>query len=246
MPYICSAILLAATQGPAGVLGVDEHDYALGMAHVFGLTGGIASGKSTVSRRLSARGVPVVDADEVARAVVRPGTAGLAALTEAFGPGILAPDGTLDRKALAAVAFVSRDTQRILNGITHPRIAVETQRRLAAIEGPIACYDAALLVENGLADAFRPLVVVAAPPELQRSRMLSRDGLPTEEADRRIALQKPMADKLAVADYVVQNDKSLDDLTRETDRVLDAILAKLGLAAADFPPPPAAATVGPR
>lgn len=199
------------------------------MAHVFGLTGGIASGKSSVSRLFAAWGIPVVDADEVARAVVLPGSSGLAALVEAFGSSILLPDGTLDRKALAAVAFASREAQARLNGITHPRIAIETQRRLAAIEGPIACYDAALLVENGLADAFRPLVVVTAPPELQRARMVERDGATLEEADRRIALQKPMAEKAAVADFVIDNSKSLDDLRARTHEVLSAIVARLGL-----------------
>lgn len=199
------------------------------MAHVFGLTGGIASGKSSVSRLFAAWGIPVVDADEVARAVVLPGSSGLAALVEAFGSSVLLPDGTLDRKALAAVAFASREAQARLNGITHPRIAIETQRRLAAIEGPIACYDAALLVENGLADAFRPLVVVTAPPELQRARMVERDGATLEEADRRIALQKPMAEKAAVADFVIDNSKSLDDLRARTHEVLSAIVARLGL-----------------
>jgi dephospho-CoA kinase len=224
------------TQGPGGVLGEVAPDYGEPMAHVFGLTGGIASGKSTVSRLFAGRGIPVVDADEVARAVVQPGTPGLAALVEAFGPGILGENGALDRKALADVAFASREAQGRLNGITHPRIAIETQRRLAAITGPIACYDAALLVENGLVDAFRPLVVVAAPPELQRARILSRDGLTSEEADRRIALQKPMADKVAVADFVLQNDKTLDDLRERSTEVLDAILERLGLDPSDFPP----------
>jgi dephospho-CoA kinase len=207
------------------------------MARVFGLTGGIASGKSTVSRRFAARGVPIVDADVVARDVVRPGSEGLAALVAAFGPTILDATGALDRPALAALAFASRDAQRTLNGITHPRIAIETQRRLAAVDGPLACYDAALLVENGLADAFRPLVVVAADEATQITRAIARDGLAEDEIRRRIGLQKPLADKIALADVVIHNDGTLDELLERTDDALDQILRRCDLDLTAFPRP---------
>ena len=203
-------------------------------AAFFGLTGGIASGKSTVSRRFAARGVTVVDADAIAREIVRPGTEGLAALVEAFGPGIVDTNGVLDRQALAAVAFASREAQQRLNAITHPRIAMETQRRLAAAPTSVACYDAALLVENGMADAFRPLVVVAASEATQIARAVARDGLAEEEIRRRIGLQRPLAEKIAFADIVIQNDGSLAELLARADDALDDVLTRLGQRPADF------------
>jgi len=152
--------------------------------HLFGLTGGIASGKSTVAARLRARGVPVIDADEVAREVVAPGTVGLRALVDAFGGGIVGADGALDRKALARVAFSNDGARKRLNAITHPLIAQRTAARaaeLAASGEPLVCYEAALLVENGVADAFRPLVVVACPEDVQLARLRSRDGASVED-----------------------------------------------------------------
>lgn len=193
---------------------------------VFGLTGGIASGKSTVARLLVEEGVPVVDADEVSRAVVVPGSDGLAAVVEAFGRDVLAADGTLDRKALGARVFADADARARLNGILHPRIAAESARRIAALEAEghaLACYDAALLVERGLADAFRPLVVVAAAPAVQRARLVARDGLTEAEADERLAAQAPVAVKIAAADHVIDNDGSLAELRARALAVLDAI-----------------------
>src|SRR3954454_20369681 len=127
---------------------------------LFGLTGGIASGKSTVAGRWKARGLPVIDADALAREVVAPGTEGLAELVQAFGSGIVAPDGTLDRKRLAALAFRDAVARSRLEAITHPRIAnasAELAARLRAEGEPLACYEAALLVERGLSTVFRPL-----------------------------------------------------------------------------------------
>ena len=209
------------------------------MAAFFGLTGGIASGKSTVSRRFAERGVTIVDADAIAREIVLPGTPGLAALVEAFGAGILDAEGALDRQALAAVAFASREAQQRLNGITHPRIAIETQRRLATAPAPLACYDAALLVENGVADAFRPLVVVAADEAIQIARAVHRDGLPEAEIRRRIGLQRPLADKIALADIVIQNDGTLAELVARADAALDQVIGRLGLRPSDFARPAA-------
>lgn len=207
------------------------------MAAFFGLTGGIASGKSTVSRRFAARGVSIVDADALAREIVEPGTPGLAALVEAFGPGILDGNGALDRQALAAIAFASREAQQRLNAITHPRIALETGRRLASAKAPLACYDAALLVENGVADAFRPLVVVAADEATQIARAMARDHLPEAEIRRRIGLQRPLADKVALADVVIHNDGDLAQLIDRADAALDDVIARLGQRTEDFPRP---------
>ncbi|RYE87573.1 MAG: dephospho-CoA kinase [Myxococcales bacterium] len=210
------------------------------MSTVFGLTGGIASGKTAVARRFQERGVPVVDADQVARDVVLPGTAGLAAVVAAFGPAVLRPEGDLDRKALGALVFADPARRASLNSILHPRIAAATAAHLARLDAagePLVCYDAALLVENGLADAFRPLVVVAAAPSLQHARLMSRDGLSEDEARSRIAAQMPLADKLRVADVVITNDTTLAELLAATDRALDDVFARAGVDPARYPAP---------
>jgi dephospho-CoA kinase len=200
--------------------------------HVFGLTGGIASGKSTVAARLRARGVPVIDADEVAREVVAPGTDGLTALVDSFGPAILDARGALDRKALARVAFATDEARRRLNAITHPRIAQRTAEHTQAIRetgAPLACYEAALLVENGIVEMFRPLVVVAAPEAVQLERLSTRDATSREDAMARIRAQKPLAEKIAVADFVIDTTGSLRANQERTDAVLRAICEKLGV-----------------
>ncbi len=199
---------------------------------VFGLTGGIASGKSSVAARFLARGLAVVDADRVARQVVLPGTDGLREVTDAFGPSVLCADGTLDRKALAARIFDRADDRARLNAILHPRIALATQDALEghrAAGRDLACYEAALLVENGLADAFRPLVVVAVSEATQIERLCGRDGVTQAEARARLSAQMPLAQKLAAADLVVRNDDGRDALLTAADAALDAVCTKLGL-----------------
>jgi dephospho-CoA kinase len=193
---------------------------------VFGLTGGIASGKSTVARRFAERGLDVIDADQVARDVVAPGSPGLAAVVQAFGPEILTGDGTLDRPALRERVFGDDTARKTLNAILHPRIGAETMRRTQALAAQgvgLACYEAALLVENGLADAFRPLVVVAVSPEVQRTRLMARDGASAEAAERALAAQLPLEDKVKLADHVIDNDGELAGLITQADSVLDAI-----------------------
>lgn len=200
--------------------------------HVFGLTGGIASGKSTVAGRLRARGVPVIDADELAREVVAPGTDGLRAIVEAFGTGVLGPGGALDRKALARVAFSDVAARKTLEGITHPRItrlALERAQELARAGEPLACYEAALIVENGMADAFRPLVVVACPEDVQVARVRARDGASAEDALARIRAQKPLSEKVAVADHVIDTSGSMEASAKRTEEVLRAICARVGV-----------------
>jgi dephospho-CoA kinase len=200
--------------------------------HLFGLTGGIASGKSTVAARLRARRVPVIDADSLAREVVEPGTAGLRAIVDAFGSGMLAPDGTLDRKALARVAFSDDAARWRLNAITHPLIADLTARRaaeLGARDEPLGCYEAALLVENGVADAFRPLVVVSCPEATQIARIHARDTASVQDALARIRAQKPLAEKVAVADFVIDTTGTIADNARQTDDVLRAVCDRVGV-----------------
>lgn len=200
--------------------------------HLFGLTGGIASGKSLVAARFRARGLAVLDADQVARAVVEPGTAGLSELVARFGLHILTDAGALDRKRLGAIAFAEPDARRALNAIVHPRIAARTQELRAALESEghdVACYEAALLVENGLSAAFQPLVVVIAAPDLQRRRLMQRDALDAVEADQRLAAQAPLEAKIAAAAFLLRNEGSLPELEAEADRVLDAVCAQLGV-----------------
>lgn len=198
---------------------------------LFGLTGGVASGKSTVAERFGERGLVVIDADQVARDVVEPGSAGLAAVVEAFGGEVLGPDGTLDRPALRQRIVDDPEARRRLEGILHPRIGAETMARAMALDAEgvsLACYEAALLVENGLADRFRPLVVVAADAATQRARLVARDGMSDKAADKLIAAQLPLGDKVAVADFVIHNDGSLDQLRRRADEVLDTIRREQG------------------
>lgn len=198
--------------------------------HVFGLTGGLASGKSTVAARLRARGLPVIDADLLAREVVAPGTPGLAAVVEAFGPEVLAADGSLDRARLAEIVFHDEGKRRALNGILHPRIGLASAERVAALDGAgeeLACYEAALLVENGLADAFRPLVVVAVSEEEQIARAMARDGATREQARARIAAQLPLAAKIATADHVIDTSGPREETVKRVDEVLDEIRRRL-------------------
>jgi dephospho-CoA kinase len=197
---------------------------------VFGLTGGLASGKSTVAACFRARGVPVIDADKIAREVVAPGSEGLARVVEAFGEGVLLPDGALDRARLGELIFAAPEKRRALNAILHPRIGARSAERIAALEAAgeeLACYEAALLVENGLSDAFRPLVVVAVPLVVQVARAMARDGSTEEQARARIAAQLPLAAKIAAADHVIDNAGELSTTARRADEVLDAIRAEI-------------------
>lgn len=207
---------------------------------LFGLTGGIASGKSAVAARFRARGVPVIDADQLARDVVARGTPGLSAIVETFGAAVLDTDGALDRKALAARVFADPAERRRLNAIVHPLIGAATAdatARLAAEGTPLACYEAALIVENGVADAFRPLVVVSAPYELQLSRAMTRDGATEAETRARLDAQSPLAAKIAAADHVIDNGGTRDALVLAADDVLDRILAGEGLERERYPRP---------
>jgi dephospho-CoA kinase len=192
---------------------------------VFGLTGGIGTGKSTVARMFAARGVPVVDADALARDVVAPGTVGNAEIAAAW-PQAIAPDGAVDRKKLAAIVFGDPAARTRLEAITHPLIQQASASRLMdlASEGhPLAIYEAALLVESGRWRDFAGLIVVTASPERQIERAVARGGLSREEAEARVRAQLPSEEKARVATAVIDNDGRLD----ETERQVDAVLARL-------------------
>ncbi|WP_437737910.1 dephospho-CoA kinase [Sorangium sp. So ce1335] len=198
---------------------------------LFGLTGGLGSGKSTVAARFRSQGLPVIDADALAREVVAKGTEGLAEVARAFGPEVLLPDGSLDRARLAAVVFADPEKRRQLNAIVHPRITALTLERAAALEAQgerLGCYEAALLVENRVADMFRPLVVVAVPEAVQIARAMARDGATEDEVRARLAAQLPLSSKVAVADHVIDNAGDRAETERQADEVLAAIRARFG------------------
>jgi dephospho-CoA kinase len=187
-----------------------------------GLTGGIGSGKSAVSRLLARHGAVVVDADLIARDVVKPGTPGLAAVVAEFGEAVLLPDGTLDRPALGRRVFADPPALARLNAILHPLVAEEAARQFSAAERagtPVAVHDVALLVENGLQDLYDDVVVVAASPETQLDRLVRLRGMDEADARARIAAQAPLADKVAVASYLIDNDGPLEDLASQVERV---------------------------
>ncbi len=180
-----------------------------------GLTGGIACGKTEVARELARLGLAVVDADRLAREVVEPGRPAFDEVVARFGGAVVGSDGRLDRGALGRLVFSDPAARLELEAITHPRIAEAGARQLARLEAEgqeVAVYEAALLVESGLARAFDLLVVVAAGPETQRRRLAERDGLDAEAARGRLGAQLPLEDKLAVADLVVWNEGDLESL----------------------------------
>lgn len=181
-----------------------------------GLTGGIGAGKSTVSATFSRYGAVVVDGDVIAREVVEPGTEGLAALVEAFGPGILLPDGALDRPALAAIAFSDDDKRATLNGIVHPLVARRRSELIAAAgSDAIIVEDIPLLVESQMAPMFPLVIVVHADVETRVARLTEIRGMSEEDARARIAAQATEPQRRAVADVWLDNSGDPDDLAEQ-------------------------------
>lgn len=185
-----------------------------------GLTGGIGSGKSEVSRRLAAHGAVIIDADVAARAVVAPGTPGLARVAEAFGSGVLGPDGALDRERLGAIVFRDPASRAALNAIVHPLVGewMRTAERAAVDEACgdlIVVHDVPLLVENSRAGDFDLVIVVDVPPELQVERLVSQRGMTPDQARARMAAQASREQRLAIADVVIDNSGTLAELDRQ-------------------------------
>lgn len=188
-----------------------------------GLTGGIGSGKSTVAAMFADLGAHVIDADAIAREVVEPGTAGLAALVDVFGADILTPDGALDRAALAAFVFADPSARARLNAITHPRIASRTAELVAALpDDAVLIHDVPLLVELNMQSAYDVVVVVDAPDEVRVRRLVER-GHTAEDARARIDSQAPRAQRLAAADIVIDNSGSLDHLKEQVMRAWPSV-----------------------
>jgi dephospho-CoA kinase len=195
-----------------------------------GLTGGIGSGKSAVAGRLAALGAVVLDGDEAARAVVEPGTPGLARITETFGPGVLRPDGSLDRAKLAGIVFSDESARGQLNAITHPLIHQRIQaaeEAAAAAGGPdtVVVHDIPLLAEGQRAAGFDVVIVVDVPAELQISRLAGR-GLPADQARARMAAQATREQRLAIADIVIDNSGTLPELDRRVSEVWADLVAR--------------------
>lgn len=198
---------------------------------LIGLTGGIASGKSTVAAILAACGVAIVDADALAREVVAPGSPGLEEIVAAFGATLLAADGSLDRNKLGSLVFEDQAARATLNAITHPRIAALSAERIVKgmqTTAPYVVYEAALLVETGAHKGMQALIVVAANLQSQTARACARDGLDAQHAQARISAQAPLADKVAVADYVIENDGDLAALHARTLAVHASLLSRFG------------------
>ena len=185
-----------------------------------GLTGGVASGKSTVSAILRELGASVIDADQLARDVVAKGTPGLTALVEEFGPEILTDDGELDRPAMASRVFGDESARRRLEGIVHPLVFEEIQRLEAeAPPDAVVVHDIPLLAESGRADTFDAVVVVDAPEDVQVARMVGDRGWSEEDARSRVAAQASREDRRAIATYVVENTGTREDLRRRVEEV---------------------------
>ena len=197
--------------------------------YLIGLTGGIASGKSSVAARLAERGAVVVDADKVAREVVEPGTPALAAIADHFGPGVLTADGSLDRAALGAIVFSDPEQRLVLNGITHPAVWERTRALIAEAEardpGAVVVYDVPLLLEG---KGKRPIefdlvVVVDASAATRLRRLVELRGLTEQEAKHRIDSQATDAERLAIADVVIDSDGALERTLAQADALWESV-----------------------
>jgi dephospho-CoA kinase len=195
---------------------------------VLGITGNIASGKSTIAKAFTERGAVVVDADQLARDVVTPGSPVLQQLVARFGPDIVLSDGHLDRERLAQIIFADAAARQDLNAITHPaiaRLAVERLQRLRQTEGvPLIIYEAPLLFEAGAEGRVDKVLVVKIDPQVQLQRLLLRDGLDEATARQRLAAQMSQEEKLARADYVIDNSGSVEEAARQVALLWDELV----------------------
>ncbi|MFB5677867.1 dephospho-CoA kinase [Paenibacillus terreus] len=195
---------------------------------IIGLTGGIATGKSTVSALLAARGALLVDADAIAREVMLPGHPVLNAVVRHFGQEILNEDGTLHRKKLGAIVFANPSERKVLNEITHPAIRQEIIRRMndyeAEFPDKLVVVDIPLLYESGLNNLFQKVMVVYVPEEVQLKRLMQRDGLTPEQARQRLDAQMPIEEKKRLADIVVDNSRDVADTGRQLDELLERMV----------------------
>ncbi len=192
------------------------------------LTGGIASGKSGVLRRLAARGIPVIDADILAREVVAPGTAGHAAVVERFGTTIVTADGAIDRRALGAIVFADAGARADREGLIHPAVYRAIADWFASLPGDtaLAVADIPLLFETGHAGDFDRIVVAACSPDEQVRRVMARDDVSRAEAEARLAAQWPIGQKVALADHVIWTTGTFEETNQQVDDLLQALPLK--------------------
>jgi dephospho-CoA kinase len=196
--------------------------------HLYGLTGGIATGKSTVAQMFVDKGVPLIDADVVAREVVKPGQPALAEIAARF-PGVVDATGALDRAELGARIFSNPAERAALDAITHPRIrqaVLEKSLALAEANAPRALYDAPLLIENRLHEGLAGVVLVVAPREVQLARLMARNQLTRAQAEARIDAQMPLDEKHAAATWVIDNGGTREATQRQVDRVWNELLER--------------------
>ena len=196
-----------------------------------GLTGSIATGKSTVSAMFAHQGARVIDADLLSREVVIPGQPAYARILEEFGSHLVLEDGSLDRKALGAIVFADPARRKRLEEITHPAVGARQQRILSVLDEEgfegIVLWDAALLFETGGVSKMDKVVVVFADPDTERRRLMARDGLSEADARARIASQMPIAEKAKSADHVIDNSGTREETERQVRAVHGALLAEL-------------------
>lgn len=181
--------------------------------HLIGLTGGIATGKSTVAAELAARGAMVIDADSLAREVVAPGTPGLTAIVDRFGSDVLLPDGSLDRPRLGALVFADETARNDLERITHPRVRELMMRRIGealAADATLVVAEVPLLFETRSVDLYEGVMLVYAPPDVQLARLQTRDGLGEPAARQRLAAQMPIDEKRERATWIIDNSGTID------------------------------------
>ena len=199
---------------------------------VVGLTGGIASGKSSVAKILENYGAVVVDADLLAREIVAPGAPAYQAIVEAFGNTVLRPDGTLDRTALGKLVFADVAARKVLEEITHPRIAEQAARRIEEerLRGTkVLFYVVPLLIEAGLVSTVDEVWLVSVDKEEQIKRLMKRDAIPREEALRKIAAQMPLLEKAAFADVIIDNDGLPEETERYVKSEWQRLLARVSV-----------------
>jgi len=199
---------------------------------ILGLTGGIATGKSTVTGMLRERGIPVIDADQIARDVVEPGKPAYEAIVAHFGREILLADGQIDRKKLGEIVFSDESERQKLNAIVHPEVRRVMREEAEAAEkngASIVFMDIPLLFESKLQHMVDKIVVVYAPAHMQLARMMERDEMQEEQAQKRLRAQLPIDQKKAEADFLIDNSRSREEAERQVEEMLSAIRAEIGL-----------------
>ena len=193
-----------------------------------GLTGGIASGKSTVSEIFASLGAKILDSDEVAREVLLPGQPAWTRLRQAFGKKFFRPDGTVKRKQLRKLVFANPEKRDQLNAIVHPEVMKEINRRSevlsSSLQAKVLVVDVPLLLEVGVADRFDKIVVVDARESVQINRLVQRDGISEEEAKQALKAQMPLSEKVELADYVIDNNSTLADTEIQVRKVWEELL----------------------